>query len=215
MARKKPAAASPDPSQPESDVDRQRKIPEWFSVSDLEQLNVLANPTRQRILSQFVEEARTTKQVAELLGEPPTRLYHHVDALAKNGLLILEREVPKRGTTEKYYRAVARQFRVDESCLMKPGFVDENSRVVSEMLDQARGTILQALADAVDGDPLHTTASSALINTTEKNIEKISGALLKRIGQLSEKKPAPSKDPTYNYRIMILVFPDTESESDE
>ena len=34
----------------------------------------------------FAEAPRTTKQVAELLGEPPTRLYHHVAALERAGL---------------------------------------------------------------------------------------------------------------------------------
>jgi predicted ArsR family transcriptional regulator len=53
----------------------------------------------------FVETPRTTKQVADLLGEPPTRLYHHVAALERAGLLRLKETRRNRGTTEKWYEA--------------------------------------------------------------------------------------------------------------
>ena len=191
-----------------------QEIPEWFSVTDLEQLSVLANPKRQKILAEFVEEARTTKQVAEILGEPPTRLYHHVDALAKHGFLVLEREVPKRGTTEKYYRAVARQFRVDESCLADPAFADENSRMITGLLNDARDALLKAVADAAD-DPenaMHSTATSALIQTTEKGIEGAAQSFVEQLDRLSQKPSGSKKDPKHNYRIVVLIYPEPESD---
>lgn len=184
------------------------KVPEWFTISDLEQLSVLANPRRQKILGEFIEEARTTKQVADRLGEPPTRLYHHVDALVKHGLLVLERESPKRGTTEKYYRAVASQFRVDDSCLSNPKFVDENSQMVCQLLDNAREKILDALAHPENGDLLHTISASSLVTTTEKGIEKISDSLINQLNQVSGKSASKSKDKTNSYRIAILIFPE-------
>jgi predicted ArsR family transcriptional regulator len=56
----------------------------------------------------FVEAPRTTKQVADLLGEPPTRLYHHVAALERAGLLRLKETRRNRGATEKWYEATSR-----------------------------------------------------------------------------------------------------------
>jgi predicted ArsR family transcriptional regulator len=53
----------------------------------------------------FAEMPRTTKQIADLLGEPPTRLYHHVAALERAGLLRLKETRQNRGTTEKWYEA--------------------------------------------------------------------------------------------------------------
>ena len=44
-----------------------------------------------RILTALNEE-RTTKQVAELLHEKPTRLYHHVDALERACLVQLTQD---------------------------------------------------------------------------------------------------------------------------
>lgn len=86
-------------------------MPPVHVVTDLEQLKLLADPLRLRILEPLCREARTTKQVAEILGESPTKLYHHIDLLEKAGLIRLEETRQKRGTLEKYYRAVAGSFR--------------------------------------------------------------------------------------------------------
>jgi DNA-binding transcriptional ArsR family regulator len=71
-------------------------------------MRALAHPLRLRILELFAEAPRTTKHVAELLGEPPTRLYHHVAALERAGLLRLTETRKNRGTTEKWYEAISR-----------------------------------------------------------------------------------------------------------
>ena len=81
---------------------------EVMLLSDLEQLKTLSDPLRLRVLEQFVLEPRTTKQVAVALGEKPTKLYRHVDALERVGLVRLVTTRRKRGTTERYFRAVAR-----------------------------------------------------------------------------------------------------------
>src|SRR5262245_11441664 len=82
-------------------------------LANLEQMKVLADPRRIRILEALGSEERTTKQVAEILGEPPTRLYHHVAALARVGLIRLARTRQRRGALEKYYVAVAKAFSAD------------------------------------------------------------------------------------------------------
>jgi DNA-binding transcriptional ArsR family regulator len=81
-------------------------------LANLEQMKILADRRRLRILELLCEE-RTTKQVAEILGEPPTRLYHHVAALARVGLIRLARTRQSRGALEKYHVAVARAFSAD------------------------------------------------------------------------------------------------------
>jgi DNA-binding transcriptional ArsR family regulator len=83
-----------------------------YTLKTLDQVKVLADPLRVRILESLCEE-RTTKQVADFLGERPTKLYHHVDALEKAGVIRLTRTRQNRGTLEKYYLAIARAFRMD------------------------------------------------------------------------------------------------------
>jgi len=59
-----------------------------------------------RLFELFARTPRTAKQAAEHLGLPPTRLYHHVAALERVGLVRLVETRKKRGTVEKYFRAV-------------------------------------------------------------------------------------------------------------
>jgi len=86
---------------------------EPFTIETLEQFKALAHPLRQRILEDFARAPKTTKQVAEGLGEKPTRLYHHVHALERAGLIRLVETRPNRGTVEKYFSTVATRFQVD------------------------------------------------------------------------------------------------------
>ena len=74
-------------------------------------LRALAHPLRLRMMELFAEAPKTTKQVADILGEPPTRLYHHVAALERAGLLVLRETRQNRGAVEKWYAAVSQQMR--------------------------------------------------------------------------------------------------------
>jgi DNA-binding transcriptional ArsR family regulator len=73
-------------------------------------LRALAHPLRLRMMELFAESPKTTKHVAELLGQPPTRLYHHVAALERAGLLVLTETRQNRGAVEKFYSGVSRQL---------------------------------------------------------------------------------------------------------
>ena len=52
---------------------------------------MLADPLRVRIIEVLAEGERTTKQVAEEIGEKSTKLYHHVETLERVGLIRLTR----------------------------------------------------------------------------------------------------------------------------
>ncbi len=88
-----------------------------YRVRRLDQVRALAHPLRLRLFEVFAARVCTTKQAAEVLGESPTRLYHHVAALERVGLVRLRRTRPKRGTIEKYYGAVAPLLEVDPALL--------------------------------------------------------------------------------------------------
>src|SRR5215813_13115652 len=78
-------------------------------------LRALAHPLRLRMMELFAESPKTTKQVAEILRQPPTRLYHHVAALERSVLLVLNEGRKNRGTVEKWYAGVGQQVRAEGS----------------------------------------------------------------------------------------------------
>ena len=98
-----------------------------YILRDLEQVKVIADPLRVRILDCFASEPRTTKQVAELIDEKPTRLYHHVDALERVGLIRLTQTRQNRGHSHGGTRADARGITI-------PGGFSSQTREIGEVL---------------------------------------------------------------------------------
>ena len=104
-------------------------------------LRALAHPLRLRMMELFAESPRTTKQVAELLGQPPTRLYHHVAALERAGLLVLTERRQNRGAVEKWYTGVAQQI---QAGVRQKGDAARAARraIAATVLEQARQELL-------------------------------------------------------------------------
>jgi DNA-binding transcriptional ArsR family regulator len=132
-------------------------VPEGtYTVTDLEQIRALADPLRLRILGAFCGVPRTTKQVANLLGEKPTKLYHHVEALERVGLIRLQETRPNRGTVEKYFQAVAAKFRASASALSpSPEAKDKLSakqEMINSILDSARAELLANVRPGSESD---------------------------------------------------------------
>jgi DNA-binding transcriptional ArsR family regulator len=108
----------------------------------------LAHPLRLSIMEAFAEAPRTTKQVAELLGQPPTRLYYHVAALERAGLLRLKETRKNRGTTEKWYEVVGRSLGAGSTRVRgrrKPTEAAARRAVVVTMLEQSRQELVAAM----------------------------------------------------------------------
>ena len=113
-------------------------------VSDL---RALAHPLRLRMMELFAEAPRTTKQVAEMLGEPPTRLYHHVAALERSGLLVLKETRPNRGAVEKWYEAISRKLGTPARQKGKGKSARQARRAVAlTVMEQARQEMMQVPA---------------------------------------------------------------------
>ncbi len=184
----------------------------WHVISDVAQLKSIANPLRLRLLAEFSDEPRTTKQVADQLGEKPTKLYHHVDALYENGLLTLVREVPKRGTTEKYYQAIAKQFRVGAECFGLPEIADDRIQALIHLLESTKDGIISTVQAEETGASGSTHGCSSALavggmaSGSKDELKAISKAIASAVkehsAQLSEKQ---------RYRFSFFLFPDDSS----
>lgn len=186
------------------------------TLTDLEQIRALADPLRLRMLEAFDEE-RTTKQVADLLEEKPTRLYHHVDVLERAGLIRPTRTARKRGTTEKYYRAVAESFRT-ELGLFAPDDGTETDPLfdlIDQTLDRTRLELREVLAmggvAVLEEEGLHTFVE---IEATPDRIDRLQAELMSLVNGLCESASSDQKSPEGDvsadpgrYRLTIALFP--------
>lgn len=102
----------------------------------------------------FAESPKTTKHVADLLGQPPTRLYHHVAALERAGLLVLQSTRQNRGAVEKWYVGVARH-QMDGPATPPRGGSERSRRqarraVAATALEQAKQEVIAIPAGATE-----------------------------------------------------------------
>lgn len=89
-------------------------------LSDPAQLRALAAPLRVALFELLVHGPASAQALAEGLGVPRTRLYHHLKILEEGGLIEVVGVRKVRGTTERTYRAVATEVRLD------PGLVGQD-----------------------------------------------------------------------------------------
>ncbi len=185
-----------------------------LTLSDLDQVKVLADPLRIRILEQLCTEERTTKQVAKLLGEKPTKLYHHVDALERVGLIRLARTRQNRGTTEKYYMAVARHFRADSRMFAAadtgPGEKGDTlqamiSTVFERTSEEMRALIAQGCGK--EGIEEQGVLSYLEIQTDRKHGRRIQARLVKLLKSLEGLPESGEKPGGRSYRLTIAFYP--------
>ena len=123
---------------PSSAADRRRVTQE---------LRALAHPLRLKLLEHFSGGPRTTMQVAAIIGEPPTRLYHHVNALERAGILRLKSTRQVRGTTEKYFEVAKRQFGIVRARDATPASSAALRGLATMVFDEARAELLAAITD--------------------------------------------------------------------
>ena len=193
---------------PNRSKDGRRSAPqaELRTIDDLKQVRALADPLRMRILTALCEE-RTTKQVAELLHEKPTRLYHHVDALERAGLVQLTRTRPKRGTIEKYYRSVARTF---EARVSTGRGAEASREAIDDVMAAAFATTSSEISRLLERGAESTVNEEGIltfleVRATRAEIQKLRRRLHAAIGVATkEGKSAPRDE---RYRLTIAFYP--------
>lgn len=190
-----------------------REQADVMTLTSLEQVKVLSDPLRMRIVEVLCRDERTTKQVAEELGEKPTRLYHHVEALERAGLLRLTRTRRNRGTLERYYVAAARSFRADPRLFGGGGTADEAATMRSMMT-----TIFSTTAAEVErlagrgGDAGGIGDEGVLgylaIDADAETIEGLRRRLKRLLGDIQKLEPAAgSRDASRRFRLTLAFYP--------
>jgi DNA-binding transcriptional ArsR family regulator len=184
-----------------------------LTLSDVRQVKVLADPLRIRILEELTSAERTTKQVAERLGEKPTKLYHHVEALERVGLIRLTRTRQNRGTIEKYYMAVAQQFRADSRIFSAAEDGSEEGDALLAMISTVFESTAAEMRDLVaeslgrTGIEEQGVLSYLEVRTDRAHARKLQARLMKLIKSLEEPPGAAEKAGESKYRLTVAFYP--------
>lgn len=184
---------------------------ESMTLTELDQVRVLADPLRIRIIEVLCVDECTTKQVAERLGEKPTKLYHHVEALEKVGLIRQTRTRRNRGTLERYYLGVAKRFRADSSVFRSEeadGDMATKTALVETVLDSTKAE----LARLAKIDPVEITDEEAVmgfveIHTTAKNTARIRKRVMRLLADIEKLETPDDEDEARTHRLQLAFYP--------
>ena len=185
-----------------------------LTLTDVHQVKVLADPLRIRILEELCTAERTTKQVAQRLGEKPTKLYHHVEALERVGLIRLARTRQNRGTTEKYYISVARQFKADSRIFSA---ADAGAGAEGDALQAMIATVFERTANELrdlvaqnrgqEGIEEQGVLSYLEVRADDKHARQLRARLMRLIKSLEGTDETTSKSDERRYRLTIAFYP--------
>ena len=174
----------------------------------LEQMRALSHPLRLRLLEVFAECPRTTKQAAEALGEPATKLYHHVAALERAGLVRLRETRQNRGTTEKYFEVTANRFvaQEDAASLLRDDATQAAMGFV--LFDQAREELARALSsDPEPGSLMAVRGILQLSKSEAKRLQRELVALIRRVSEKRGESAAKSRTKRRRFTLTIALLP--------
>ena len=191
-------------------------------ITDLETLRVLADPIRFRLVetvSSRADEPWTVKEIARALGEPPTKLYYHINLLEAKGLIVVTGSRLVSGIVEKRYQIAAERFEIDRA-LLATGGPDENETlhtILSTVLDSTGDDIRTAVRAGIAG--LHAVDGVEPV-VLSKSLERLAperaAAFRERLRALIEEfghgaaDDASASDGSKPYGLVVAFYPFAE-----
>ncbi len=86
------------------------ELAERMGLTSAAQVRALGHPLRTTILQLLHERAASVSEIATAVGRPKSTVAHHVDVLARTGLLRVVRTRRVRAIEERFYGRTARMF---------------------------------------------------------------------------------------------------------
>jgi DNA-binding transcriptional ArsR family regulator len=121
-------------------------LPYRLTITTLEQVKAISDPTRSRILGIIQNQPATAKQIAQALNMPPGTVGYHLQVLESSGLAQVVARRLIRGIVATYYTRTARIFQYD----LPPEVAGRFSTTMDIMI-HAREELTDALADYGEG----------------------------------------------------------------
>lgn len=143
---------------------------ELHFIDDAATFQLLTHPTRAKLIELFYE-AQSVTAVAEQLGVPRTRLYHHISALEDAGILVVAETRQVGAITEKIYQVVAKSFSPS------PAFLEQTNPALQAEV------VINTLVTPMAADFVNAMGAGAF--SFEKQPEQRSLMLERRLMKLS------------------------------
>jgi putative molybdopterin biosynthesis protein len=172
-------------------------MPDLSPLRSYEQLKLVADPRRLAILQHLMSGPATLTQLGAVLGEHPAWIRHHLQRLVEAGLVRLVETRRVHGADERYYRASAGGYLLQE--LLLPQVSGRPVLVFCGSHDLAVDQLTAELAPHLEVLTLPVGSLNGLANL-RLGLGQVSGAHLR------------DEDGEFNTPFVRRLFPDREME---
>jgi DNA-binding transcriptional ArsR family regulator len=194
---------------------KKTKEKKHFHVGDLETLRAISDPLRVQVLELLESQSLTVKQVAEKLGLAPSKLYYHVGALEKLGLIEVAETRMVANMLEKTYTSAAHSLDVDPTLFKfsKEGDNEPINILLSTTIDATREDMIRSLQarqfqliEGAQDQPRRMIINRVVSAVSEKRISEFQERLVKLITEF-EAEDAKSKSADQPYALTVAFYP--------
>ena len=92
-------------------------VKHYFVIETPEQLRVVSDPLRIRLLTMLITQEATGKQLGDQLQVSASKVHYHLRELESHGFIEVVRTQEKNGIVQKFYRAAAIDYVLSEDLL--------------------------------------------------------------------------------------------------
>lgn len=180
-----------------------------FILETYEQLKVISDPLRTKMLIYLVEQPHTGQMLAQELNLSRAKVLYHLRELEKYGIIQLVRKEERGGNILKFYQAVARGFVPADHLLTYVESKEATRQSFLEVIGRAKTRVLTApdesfeLQSSTVEDWNNLSLQSEFSISREKFVE-----FSKRYRDLIEELTADDGDDSdkQNYYLMTTAF---------
>ncbi len=117
---------------------------ETFPIDDLETLKLIVTEPRIEII-ELLRKPSSVAQLAERMGVPRTRLYHHINTLEEIGVIVVVDERRAGALNEKIYQVAAMSYQPSETFLESATPREQAIGVLDSLFSVTRSDLVRAV----------------------------------------------------------------------
>jgi DNA-binding transcriptional ArsR family regulator len=178
-------------------------------VETAEEIKAMADPLRLRVLQLLMTTAERTwsvKEIAAELGQPVTKLYHHVKLLEAAALITDVESRLVSGILEHRYAASQRSLRFDDALMGSPETRPDSIAHVGLTVDTSRDDLLDYLnRDDADLSRVNVIRSNARLTLEET--KQIEATIDEMVAGFKTAREAPDRADLPRTSMLFLMHP--------
>jgi DNA-binding transcriptional ArsR family regulator len=186
-----------------------------FWIDDTETFEILGDPRRMEII-ELSMTPRSVTEMAEILGVPRTRLYHHINLLERAGIIAVASTRQSGAVTEKLYQATAHSFQPSEKLMETAQPREQALAVIGSIFSSTQADFVRAVEMGLISftdrkERRRVSIGRQLLRLTPQRLHELIGRVEELLADFSEDDE--SSEDAEAVGVLFLIHPSSRDAS--